>query len=407
MKSKHTWAFRAHFRSKAYGWRGTALASKRLREAVTEIKKVAKKDPVTAGEGCVLLMERIWPALEFIDSSSGALGAAVGRTLVALIPVLIEAPCDEKTRAKWLERLFDAVCADGVEYLAPVEERWGEICGSPGLANDWADRILPEIRMVWGGESPLSHMHGDTLCLSCLLETGRYAELHEVLNLRHFPLWPHHIFWARALVRQGKIDEAIAYAESLIDGRQEQPGIVPFCEQVLIDAGREEEAYQKYGLKAVYASTYLNVYRKTAARYPGKEKKQLLIDLIEARGDLGKWFAAAKEARCFGIALACANTGDTEPKTLIRAARDFAQQEPAFAAAIALQAIRVLLRGGGYEPTTLDMKAAAEALFEAATACGQIPWAVDQVEQLIREAGARADTFMKAMLELQINMQRP
>ncbi len=69
----------------AYGWRGSALASQRLREAVSEIKTVAKSDRVLAGEGVVSLMERLWPARELIDTSSGALGGAVHHTLGDLI----------------------------------------------------------------------------------------------------------------------------------------------------------------------------------------------------------------------------------------------------------------------------------------------------------------------------------
>ena len=42
--SKHKWKFKAHFRREAYGWKGTSLAAKRMREAVSEIKKTAKKE---------------------------------------------------------------------------------------------------------------------------------------------------------------------------------------------------------------------------------------------------------------------------------------------------------------------------------------------------------------------------
>jgi hypothetical protein len=38
------------------------------------------------------------------------------KTLEKLIPLLIDAPADEKTRRKWLERLFTAIQEDGVEY---------------------------------------------------------------------------------------------------------------------------------------------------------------------------------------------------------------------------------------------------------------------------------------------------
>ena len=44
MKGSHRWAFKSRFRAHAYGWSGSALASKRLKEAVGEIKAVAKSD---------------------------------------------------------------------------------------------------------------------------------------------------------------------------------------------------------------------------------------------------------------------------------------------------------------------------------------------------------------------------
>lgn len=89
------WVFPARFKAGAYGWKASSLASQRLREAVSEIKKVAKKDPVSGAEGAVRLMEKLWPALEHVDSSSGALGAAVNGTLDALIPVISKAPADQ------------------------------------------------------------------------------------------------------------------------------------------------------------------------------------------------------------------------------------------------------------------------------------------------------------------------
>ncbi len=74
MVAGRKWQFTARFRAKAYGWRGSSLAISRLKEAVSEIKAVAKSDPVAAGGGAVSLMERVWPAFQDIDTSSGALG---------------------------------------------------------------------------------------------------------------------------------------------------------------------------------------------------------------------------------------------------------------------------------------------------------------------------------------------
>jgi hypothetical protein len=176
-----TWQFKAKLRSRAYGWRGSALAAVRLKEAVTEIKAAAKADRVAAGEGAVALMERLWPALQDIDTSSGALGTAVARTLEQLIPILVDAPADHATRAGWLERLFEAVQEDGVQYLTPVEERWGEIAQYSDLINAYADRLLPLLHRAWADHTQFSYVTGTAICLSCLLEAGRYPELQDLL----------------------------------------------------------------------------------------------------------------------------------------------------------------------------------------------------------------------------------
>jgi hypothetical protein len=109
------WAFRAGMRRGGYGRRGSAKAVERLKAAPAEIKAVSKTDPVRAGEGVVVLAERIWPTFELIDTSSGALGGAVNKTLATLIPILIAAPADEATRARWLDHLVDAIQEDAVD----------------------------------------------------------------------------------------------------------------------------------------------------------------------------------------------------------------------------------------------------------------------------------------------------
>ena len=65
--SAHKWTFKSRFRANAYGWKGTALASKRLKEAVSEIKKVARKNQLLAAEGAVSFLEKVSPALEHVD----------------------------------------------------------------------------------------------------------------------------------------------------------------------------------------------------------------------------------------------------------------------------------------------------------------------------------------------------
>src|SRR5690606_33917032 len=76
----HKWEFRARFRRHAFGWKSQP-AIKRIKEAVAEIKKVARKDKVLAAEGAVLFLEKVSPALEHVDSSSGSIGTAVNNAI--------------------------------------------------------------------------------------------------------------------------------------------------------------------------------------------------------------------------------------------------------------------------------------------------------------------------------------
>ena len=126
----------------------------------------------------------------------------------------------------------------------------------------------------------------------------------------------------------------------------------------------------------------------TTRRYPERVPRQVLIDLIEARGEQGKWFAAAKSAGFLDVALDCARLGTTEPATLLRATRSFVKSEPRFSAQIALQAISDLLAGKGYDPTTLDLSQAGDHFFAASARCGDEESAEDTLRCVLHEAVA-------------------
>jgi len=53
MAKAHQWAFQARFKRHAFGWRSQPAIA-RIKEAVAEIKKAARKDPVLGAEGAVL-----------------------------------------------------------------------------------------------------------------------------------------------------------------------------------------------------------------------------------------------------------------------------------------------------------------------------------------------------------------
>ncbi len=377
------WEFRSRFRSRAYGWRGSAIAIKRLKEAVQEIKRASKAAPLPAGEGVVALVERLWPALMDVDTSSGALGAAVYRTLEQLIPLLVAAPADVAMRRSWLERLNVAVMDDGVDYLAPIQDRWGEIAVYPELMLECVEQRRPLIHDVWSGALPPGHVIGASSCFSCLLELGLYGDLIELLADDPTRSWHARRYGAQALARQKMWDTAIAYAEGSRHKRgYDDRSIDRFCEGVLIESGRVEDAFRRYGLRSASGPTYLASFRDLAKRYPSLDPRRLLIELIETRGERGKWFAAAKEAGLLDIALACAQDFGAEPATLARAVRDYSLKEPVFAFQVGLAALDHLLWGGGYDVSPVLVGQVFADCVAAASAVGALDLAMTEARRL-------------------------
>jgi len=103
----YKWAFAPRFPRHTFGWR-LQPAVQRVRQAVAEIQKVAKRDPALAAAGAVLFLEKDSPALEQVDGSSGAIGTAVNHAIETCARIIAEAPVDDETRDRWLERLWEA-----------------------------------------------------------------------------------------------------------------------------------------------------------------------------------------------------------------------------------------------------------------------------------------------------------
>jgi hypothetical protein len=258
--------------------------------------------------------------------------------------------------------------------------------------------MVPTVRNVWKDEQSGTWIVGATLCLSCLLEMERFDELAELLSLRSHRFWHFDKFGAEALVRQGKINKAIDFAEAYRDDRNDDIQVVEFCERVLIEAGRSDEAYRRYALDAARATTNLAVFRKVVQKYPNCDPRQVLLDLVEHHGNPGKWFAAAKSSGFLDLAAQFANNLGAEPATLIRAARDFTEKEPGFAVNVGLCAIKQLLAGYGYESTTLDIRQAHKHLMTAAANTGRTDQTREAVEAIIaRGAQPGTETMLEAL----------
>lgn len=146
--------------------------------------------------------------------------------------------------------------------------------------------------------------------------------------------------------------------------------------------GKAEEAYRRFGLPTATGNTWLAMWRDLVRRYPDRDARALLYDLIALHGRKGKWFAAARTARFFDIAVECAADHEAAPATLIRAARDFASKMPDFAAEVALHALRRLLSGRGYEATPLDIDEALAHLMAASSQIDRSAWAIAQIREL-------------------------
>jgi hypothetical protein len=142
------------------------------------------------------------------------------------------------------------------------------------------------------------------------------------------------------------------------------------CEEILLCSGLVEEAYRRYGLHASRGGTYLATFWAVARKYPHKSACELLAALVEATpGEEAKWFAAAKQAGLYDEALALARRSPCDPKTLTRAAGDFADTQPRFAVGAGLLALHWLAHGYGYEITSADVHATYAATVKAAQNC--------------------------------------
>ena len=124
-------------------------------------------------------------------------------------------------------------------------------------------------------------------------------------------------------------------------------------------------------IEANQGTTNLATFRAITKKYSHVPSKQILRDLVASTaGTEGKWFAAAKDAGLFALAVELANQSPTDPRTLTRAARDFAVDQPQFAIHAALSALRWIARGHGYDITGADILDTAHALQQASTQAG-------------------------------------
>ena len=394
----HNWTFRTRFRAGAFGWRSD-VPIKRIKEAVTEIKAAARKDAVLGAEGAVIFLEKVSAALEQVDSSSGAIGSAVNRAIATLVSVVSQALASDSLRDKWLERLWRAVEDDAMPYIELLPDHWGELCVTPERASRWADHLIEGVRMAWSPDFPRGgHFKGTAACLSALHAAGRYDDVLKLLELAPYKSWHDRQWGVRGLVAQGKTAAALRYAEDTRGINQPDSRISLACEEILLSGGQWREAYDRYALAANRHGTYQATFQAVTAKYPQIEPKVILANLVAATpGEKGKWFAAAKSAGLFAEASELVRTSPCDPKTLTRAARDFAASQPEFARSVGLAALQWILRGHGYDITSQHVADALCHTLEAARHHGTEAETVRTIKLLVDQHPA-ADHTVVALL---------
>ncbi len=375
-KTASPWTFAARFRRGAFGWRDEPALT-RIKEAVSEIKAAARKDPVLAADGAVHFLHKVSPALQNVDGSSGAIGTAVRRAIEALVPIIASAPVDAAVRRKWLEKLFEAHGDDDPPYIESLGEFWGELCAGPDLAAEWADRLVDNVESVWSvGPGQYAFFHGTNICLAAMYAAGRYEPLLALLSKERRPFWFHRQWGVKSLLALGRKAEALRYAEDCRGLNEPDVLIAQTCEDILLSSGMVDEAYRRYAMEANRGSSYLATFKAVSRRYPGKDRQVILSDLVSTTpGDEGKWFAAAKDAGLLEMAIDLARRSPTDHRTLIRAAKDFAASHPAFAAECGFLALHWISAGRAYDPTRTDVLDAYDAM---------LPWADDEMLSKLR-----------------------
>ena len=289
---------------------------------------------------------------------------------------------------------------DGVDYLSPVGDRWGELCGSSEVAGRWADELVSTLRSCWLDPNPGGYFQGTTACLSCLLKADRYGELLDLLEQPRYPSWHYRRYGVEALLALGRKEEAVLYAEASRGLNEPDSVIDQACEQILISSGLYEEAYRRYGLSAAVGNSYIARFRSVAKRYPMKDKLQILSDLIATTpGEEGKWFATAMELELYDLALELANRSPCDPKTLTRAARDYLDSEPTFALGSAVAALRWLSEGWGYEVTSVEVVEAYGRAMDAAARLNMVENVNERIRRLVEASDNVSAKFVRKAVQ--------
>jgi len=353
---------------------------------------VSRTDAAQAGEGAVILLERLSPALTNIDSSSGAIGTAVNNAIEKLVPIIADAPVDSATRDKWLDRLWQAQVDDDIPYIENLADHWGQLCGSKDKASAWADEFIDTVRRVYGHAGlPGDYFKGASACLSALLKAERYDELFELLDLKRMNVSFYQDYRVKAAIAQEMGIAAIELSNKRGAGKSAKQPAQPAT----------EADYNDFLSRTEISGSYLNFYKSAVKKFPGVAPEKILDDLIATTpGAESKWFAAAKELKDFELAMRLAYKSPCDPRTLTRAARDYKLINPVFAAEVGIAAVYWLIKGHGLDITPSDIRIAFYETMQAAKIVGQEAQAVQIIRKELEHKNKNSTVYQVLMQEL-------
>lgn len=220
--------------------------------------------------------------------------------------------------------------------------------------------------------------------LSALFKAARHDELLDLLAMDRHPIWPCLVWGARVLAARGDVDAAIAYVLERAGSTTGDEAVARFAEDLLLEAGRRAEAFDRYALVANQANSHLSTFKALAKKYPELAPEKLLGVLVASTpGEPGKWFATAKTLKLFDLATTLAWASPCDPKTLARAARDHLASRPAFAMQSALAALHWMSMGHGYELIGVDVRDAHRLALEAGRGEQQTEQVQAAIEQVL------------------------
>jgi len=239
------------------------------------------------------------------------------------------------------------------------------------------------------------YYQGTDACLSCLVAAGRFEEVLDVLDLD--PHWRNPYYGVQALAGLGRVDDALEYARDsrgTFEAAGSRRSVLELCETILLEAGRNEEAYELFAFAASFRSTRLASYRAILAKYPDRDPAEVLTDLVaRTPGQEGSWFATARRHGDLELALDLARRSACDPRTLNRAARDHLLSEPEFALECGVLSLHWVAEGEGYQIELGEVQAARDFALQAADALGRS----EEVLARFREI-ARRDMSERALV---------